>query len=268
MNAPPLVLLPGWGHNPAVFDPLRAHMGSHATLSFDLPGRSAKRRVPTPRFELRAPSSLRKNFIRSLVDPELEARCWPNAVIAKLPPVCDLLGWSLGGLLAMSIALAAPQRLRRLVLVATTPCFLCRRGWRHGMRRADFEDFCWRLAQDPAAALQYFQGLEACGDNHERAVLRALRASQRGATPDPVALRAGLDLLRDTDLRSRAAHIRVPTLVIHGTQDGLVPPAAGAWLARRIPSAKLLALTDAGHAPFLSEPSAFSGDLREFLSAA
>lgn len=239
-----LVLLPGWGFGPTVFEPvLRVGSG--------------------PR------SSLRRTEIRSLAGPELLAQHWPDAFASQLPPACDLLGWSLGGQLAMEIAAKYPKRVRRLVLVATTPCFVRRRGWNAAMPRATFEDFVWRTAQDTKAALQFFAGLTARGDRNERVVLRKLRkALAEGGQPDALSLRAGLNFLRDTDSRKSAAAIRAPTLVIHGTRDRLVPVAAGGWLTARIPGARFVAMQGAAHAPFLSDRAAFAAVLDDFLAAA
>lgn len=169
----------------------------------------------------------------------------------------------------MEIAARNPERVRRLVLVATTPCFVRRRGWNAGTPRAMFDEFNWRFAQDPTATLKTFLGRVARGDEHERAVLRKLRtALSEGGEPDAVALRAGLDLLRDTDLRQRVPAIRVPTLVIHGTRDRVVPPTAGRWIARHVAGAKFAALPDAAHAPFLSDAATFIAVMTRFLAAA
>lgn len=239
-----LVLLPGWGFGAAVFEPVL-------------------RVGPGPR------SSLRRTEIRSLAGPGLLAQHWLEAITSQLPPKCDLLGWSLGGQIAIAIAAKFPERVRRLVLVATTPCFVRRRGWNAGMPSATFEDFVWRSAQDTKAALQFFAGLTARGDRNERVVLRKLRkALSEGGQPDALSLRAGLYSLRDTDSRKSAAAIRAPTLIIHGTRDRLVPVAAGRWLAAQIPGARFVTLPGAAHAPFLSDRAAFAAALDDFLAAA
>lgn len=137
------------------------------------------------------------------------------------------------------------------------------------MPRATFEDFVWRTTHDPLEALQYFQGLTARGDVNERSVLRKLRAAlAEDSEPDALALRAGLDVLRENDLRKKVTAIEVPTLVIHGARDRLVPLAAGRWLTARIPGARLVTLPGAAHAPFLSDAAAFSAAVSEFLASA
>lgn len=258
----PLVLLPGWGMPGRVFDDLRAHLcGQRApaleavTREKDGPRGRANKALPE---RAAGPGFLARR--RPL--PSASAR-----LAGRLPQRCDLLGWSMGGLQAIELASQEPRQVRRLVLMSATPSFVRRRGWNAGIPRVDFEDFCWRLAQDLPATLRHFQGLTARGDDRERAVLRALRAAAAGDLPDPVALRAGLDLLRSADLRSRAAAIAAPTLVVHGARDGLVPLAAGHWLARRIRGARLATLPGAAHAPFLSDPAACASVIADFLAA-
>jgi pimeloyl-[acyl-carrier protein] methyl ester esterase len=80
-------------------------------------------------------------------------------------------------------------------------------------------------------------------------------------------LRAGLDLLRDEDLRATAAAIRCPVLVLHGDRDFLCPPGAGRWLAEHVPNARLASHPKAAHAPFLSHPDWFEREVRKFLES-
>jgi 3-oxoadipate enol-lactonase len=55
---------------------------------------------------------------------------------------------------------------------------------------------------------------------------------------------------------SRLGHITAPTLVVHGEQDAVMPPANGRLLARRIPGAQLMMWPDAGHLYIIDEPRA------------
>lgn len=68
------------------------------------------------------------------------------------------------------------------------------------------------------------------------------------------ALRAGLALLGQADLRAQVASINVPVALIHGSDDQIVPIGAAQHLAARLPHATLIAIEGGGHAPFLSHP--------------
>jgi len=268
-DAQTLVLLPGWGFSSAVFSPIIEHLRDSSVMTLELPGHGQARRSPAPHKKAGPRRRANKVPAERAAGSGFVARRWRDALASQLPPVCDLLGWSLGGQLAMEIAAKHPGRVRRLVLVATTPCFVRRRGWNAGTPRAMFDEFTWRLAQDPQATLKNFLSRIARDDVNERSVLRKLRAAlSAAAAPDALALRVGLDLLRHTDLRNRVAGIDVPTLIMHGTRDRIVPPAASRWLAGRIPRAYFTAMPGAAHAPFLSDSNAFAASLNDFLASA
>jgi pimeloyl-[acyl-carrier protein] methyl ester esterase len=88
--------------------------------------------------------------------------------------------------------------------------------------------------------------------------------AERG-TPAGAALAAGLGWLRDTDLRADAGGIGVPTLLVHGARDQLVPVEAGRWLAKAIPGARMHELADAAHLPFFTHHDAFLAALEHFV---
>ena len=160
-----------------------------------------------------------------------------------------------------------PARLRKLVLVGTSPRFVADESWPHAMapemlaRFADELRVAWQLT------LQRFLSLQVRGSEAGHATLAALRHQlfARGK-PDPAMLCAALGALAGADLRADAARIPIPTLVVAGEHDTLAPPAASAWLAEALPAAELLRLPGAGHAPFLSHPDAFRDALLGFLA--
>ena len=62
-------------------------------------------------------------------------------------------------------------------------------------------------------------------------------------------------------------HLAQPSLVISGSRDTLAPPAAGRWLADRLPDARFASIEGAAHVPFLSHPDPFMAALESFLDA-
>jgi pimeloyl-[acyl-carrier protein] methyl ester esterase len=244
----PLVCLHGWGLNLRVFDALRAEWGDTQTLmALDLPGHGAS-----------GWDAARAGF-----DAQVDA------VLEALPPRCALMGWSLGGQLALGVAARAPARIARLVLVATTPRFVAQTDWPHGMVDSVMQRFAAQLAHDWHQTVEEFLQLQVRGSREATAVLAALQQALREhGQAQPAALAAGLDILRDVDLRAAVAGIDIPALVISGQHDRITPPGASAWLAATLPRAQSVALPRAGHAPFLSHPPDFTHALRQFLEAA
>lgn len=188
-----------------------------------------------------------------------------QALADGLPDGSILCGWSLGGMLALQAALLAPQRLRGLILVGSTPSFTQRRDWPHAHAPALLDGFRDAIAKDPGATLQRFIALLNQGDSQARQIGRTmLRQLQTVALPDTPTLLAGLDWLRDVDLRARLPSITVPTLLIHGSKDPLMPLEAAQWLADRLPNADLEIFSGAAHAPFLADPERFAALVGDF----
>lgn len=188
------------------------------------------------------------------------------AVSRTAPPRCDVVGWSLGGLVALAWALAAPRQIARLVLIAGTPSFTMRPDWQHGMAAEVLAEFEGSLAADRDGTLKRFAALQASGESDGRHVLRRLRGAVVGGHDAAASVLAGgLRILREADLRASLAAVRQPTLLLQGSRDDLVPPSAAQQLARGLPDARLIVLDGVGHAPFLSRPHETAAAARSFL---
>lgn len=189
-----------------------------------------------------------------------------DAVADTIETPVQLVGWSLGGMVGLALAARHPDKVSRLVLVGTNPAFVSRLDWPHGLAPEVLAGFAESLKQDYRATLLRFLSLQARGGDAAREVIARLRETvfQRGEPASEV-LAAGLDLLRDVDLRAVAAHVRCPTLVVHGAYDTLCPVAAAHWLAEQIPAARLALHERAAHAPFLSHPTWFAEQVGGFL---
>jgi len=239
-----VVLLHGWGSNAAVWKTMAASLAPRCRPhAFDLPGYGA-----TPACTPYTLDSI------------------AAAVAQAAPPRCDVVGWSLGGQIALAWARRAPRQVDRLALISATPCFAQRPDWPHALEAEVLAAFARDLADDAPGALKRFALLQAQGDNDARGVGRQLRAALgTGGEAGAAALEGGLRILLETDLRGELSSIRQPALVLHGDRDQLVAPAAGAYLSRRLPAARLSVLRGAAHAPFLSQPEAAAAALGEFF---
>jgi pimeloyl-[acyl-carrier protein] methyl ester esterase len=240
----PLVMLHGWGMHGGIWQEAAAALAVSSEVHVvDLPGHGA--------------SPLTGAFTLDSVVDELSA-CFAGPV--------NLLGWSLGGIIAQHWALRAPQQVARLVLVASTPCFAARADWDCGMPQATLAQFAAELENNHAATLRRFLALQLRGSENERELLAMLRERlfSRGE-PDMVALRGGLDILRDADLRAALPQIHQPVLTIAGERDKLTPPQASHYLAQQMPQAQVVEIKGAAHAPFLSHPDIFVAQVKSFL---
>lgn len=228
---PALALIHGWAMHGGLFAPLVAQLQHRYTLHLvDLPGHGHARADDAAL----APAPLAAELVERV----------PGAV---------WLGWSLGGQFALRAALDHPDRVRGLVMLASSPRFVSGSDWPHGVDAQVFRDFGTLLQQDFRGTLEGFLALEALGSTSAQDDLRSLR-TQAFARGEPAqrALLDGLRLLDTLDVRDELPRLRVPSLWISGRRDRLVPAGAMPAAAALAPDARSVVIANAGHAPFLS----------------
>ncbi|HZU11266.1 MAG TPA: alpha/beta fold hydrolase [Chloroflexota bacterium] len=150
-----------------------------------------------------------------------------------------VVGHSMGGALAVRLAVDTPQRVQRLVLVdaAVVPISPYLPGYALPFTRA-----VRRLAPAFLPVLAF----------------DAIRAGPRTLR------RAAVDLLQQ-DLRPDLGRVQAPTLIIWGAEDTLVPLPVGRLLRDEIPQARLVVLPHAGHVPMYDDPVAFDQAVLPFF---
>jgi len=172
-------------------------------------------------------------------------------------PTADVVGHSLGGMVAAEFAAADPRFVHRLVLVDA-----------------------FGLWADDAAGVDPFgaasQVRRAVWHDPEYAG-KPKTSSFRPDPDDPLAqplydsrnLAAATRLLwplPDRGLRRRLAFVTAPTLVVHGRSDGLVPLAHAEEMAKLISDARLAVIDEAGHYPMIEQEAAFLDAVEGFLT--
>lgn len=265
-SGPALVLLHGWGLNVRVWDGLAAALCDRfRIIAIDLPGHGRSAWLPER---------------SSLAGQAAQVR----ETIAGITAECSLLGWSLGGQIALQLAAAQhaadfrrtalAATVDRLVLIATTPRLVATPDWPHGAPPERLAAQAAGLRTDYRRTVSDFLELQVRGSAGGAAALDQLRAalfahgSQDEATdggPRLAALARDLELLRDTDLRPLLADVTLPTLVIAGQYDRVTMPAASHALAEALAEARYMEIRRAAHAPFLSHLPQLTGLVSEFL---
>jgi len=192
-----------------------------------------------------------------------------HTTLASVSNRYSLLGWSLGGQIALDLAAAMPGQIDKLVLVAATPRFAQSSDWPHGMQPSVITRLATQLRQDYQRTVSDFLELQVRGSIEGSSVLEQLRHAlfvHGQAKPD--ALEAGLNTLATSDLRPTLSHVRAPTLVIAGQRDRITAPETSRLLAQALPDARYVEMRRAAHAPFLSHRKEFAALIDKFLRGA
>lgn len=240
----PLLLIHGWGMHGGMWGQVKGQLAeSYSVHSVDLPGHGG--------------SAVCEPYVLDTLVQQLSTQFDEPLTIA---------GWSLGGQVALRWAQLHPAQVKKLVLVATTPCFVQQDDWRCAMAADTLQEFSASLLQNHALTLKRFLALQVRGSENEKEILGELRAQLFAkGEPNVAALKGGLDILRDTDLRTELTGIKQPTLVIAGGRDMLTPRAASEAMAQALPNASLEVIAGAAHAPFLSHCDTFVTAVRSFM---
>ena len=177
-----------------------------------------------------------------------------------------VLGISLGGMVAQEFAISNPERVDRLVLVATTP------GWPYGhpMPAASTALMMATGRMDPEVALRrHVQNALSVRTVVERPELVERLIRYHTAHPiEPRAWSALTSAGAGYSGQRRQARITARTLVLHGDDDTVVDPRNGKLLAERIPDSTLVTMPGLGHLLFWEDPAGFVDVVTSFLTRA
>ncbi len=240
-----IALLHGWGFNALIWQETAHTLANNAQINcIDLPGHGHS---PMPAGDYN---------IETLADQ----------IAATLPEQGNLIGWSLGGMVAMQIALRHPQKIKKLILVASIARFVRDDDWRYAISTEILQQFSESLNNNIQQTLQRFIALQTMGSDESRMILRKLRELMNSSeAPHPTALQGGLKILQEVDLRNQLAKITQPTLMIFGKRDTLSRPKIARQMLPLLPNAQLEIIDGAGHAPFLSHNEHFTHLIEQFI---
>lgn len=172
------------------------------------------------------------------------------------------VGWSLGGMVVSQLALDYPEKVKAIMLVANSPCFIYKEDWLYGMKAVVFDEFAASLENNFIETIQRFLSLQVQGSESGRQILRQLRKKILAMPPANVqALEAGLKLLKTVDIRDQLINLKMPVIWILGDKDALVKVSLAGVLQKYNSQIEIVVIEKAAHAPFLSHLDQFSEKL-------
>jgi|TARA_B110000971_G_scaffold216653_1_gene252029 pimeloyl-[acyl-carrier protein] methyl ester esterase len=232
----PLLLIHGWGMSGRIWEIIEVDLSKYYKLYIvDLPGMGKS-------------DEIKDYTITNLVDQ----------LYIKLPEKISIMGWSLGGIIALKYYEKYPKNVTKLFLISSTPCFINKKNWNLGVDESLLNKFYDQLLESWSKTLNQFFMLQLIGSNNKRVIMRGLHATFITKTPPKIkSLKSALEILKKTDLRKTICNIKVPTIIISGDCDRLTPKEASLFMQSKIKNSRLKVFKNAGHIPFLSHPKDF-----------
>lgn len=169
-----------------------------------------------------------------------------------------LLGTSMGGFVAQEIALAAPELCRSLVL--------CHTACRMSIPEDVLAERLRALREEPMAAYGQLVASQALAPESP-AALREWVVDLVARNDREAYTRVLVEGLSRFDASERVSQVRLPTLVVVGELDLVIPPEEGRELAGLIPGAHLVRISGTGHLSYAESPDAFNQTILGFLAA-
>ena len=241
----PLLMIHGWGVNSEIWislvDELKLFVSVYVV---DLPGMGSS-------------SSISPYTLDNVVK-EIKA----NVPIKKF----NILGWSLGGQVAMNLAIIMPEFVEKLILMSTTPCFVEKKDWPYGVNKQFFLNFEMEAKENLNNTLMKFFLIQTRDINDSKNVMRFLKNTFIEIRDDNKSgMQSALNVLKETDLRNEVKKIDKPTLIISGDKDRLTSLKSSIWLYEKIKRAKLKEIKGANHMPFISHRKIMTKSVKKFL---
>jgi len=168
------------------------------------------------------------------------------------------LGTSMGGFIGQALALAEPALCRSLIL--------CHTGCRMSIPQDIMAARLKALRELSMAEYSRMVAAQALAPNPDPALVERL-AHVIGQNDKRTYTQVLTEGLRDFDVTERIGTIQVPTLVVVGEFDRVIPPEEGHEVARRIPGAQLVTINGTGHISYLERPEAFNEVVVRFLDS-
>jgi 3-oxoadipate enol-lactonase len=235
-GATPIVFLHGVGSDKSVWHPQLAYFGEERrAIAFDYPGYGDSDPAPA--------GTSRDDYAAAIL----------SAMTALGIDRAHVCGLSLGGVIAIALHHAAPERCASLILADSFAV--------HPDGQAIYD-----------RSIAASENMRALAEGRVDALIAqpadpAVRSEviETMARIDPAAFCIGAEAVWLAGQRDRAGEIRAPALVLCGTEDHVTPPALSRELVRLIPGARYEAIERAGHLTNLERPDEFNTLVGTFI---
>jgi len=243
-KGPPMVLIHGWGMTGNIWAEIAKTLSKKFELHIlDLPGMG------------------RSDLIEPYVIDEIVDQIYLNT-----PNNAIVLGWSMGGQIAIKLAVKYSDYINNLILISTTPCFIKKEGWSCGVDEENLLGFTNQLIKNRKKTMLNFFALQLLGGDRAHKIINDLKHNFINAdNQNYMGLMPALKILRSIDLRALIPKVKTPSLIISGGKDKLTPYESSLWMQTRIKNSKIVKIETASHIPFISHKKIVLNLISDFL---
>src|SRR5690349_16281253 len=173
-------------------------------------------------------------------------------------------GLSEGAAMSLLFAATYPERMAALIVRSCTPRTLWAPDFPWGRSDSAYQREVDQALQVYAPRADAREAVRALGMQDEDEVEAFIDFIRYGASPGMLA--ALYRMNKEIDIRDVLPTVRVPTLVLHGSEDRIVPREVGKYVARRVPSARFMELPGMGHLALRAGGRLIQGEMQRFLT--
>ena len=224
-----------------MYDDFRHYLPDVPTLVPDLPGHGADVRT------------------------QFDAAAFADELAAQIDVPANIVAWSLGGQVALQLAVRHPDKVASLCLCATFAKLLQADGYDAGLKASKLLGMIPVFQADYPKTMSQFLQLQILYTPERKAAVQAMLPAVT-AYAAPTALQSAQEYASHADMRDALAQIQAPVLCVYGDKDTITPARLGEYLREHLPRARLLLIKKAVHAPFISHPELMAAALKEFWS--
>ena len=238
-----LILIHGWGFNSKIWSTLiKSNFKKKFILHLiDLPGFGKSNKMP--------PMTL-DNMIELL-----------NLYI---PDHSILLGWSMGGLIASAIGLKYPHKIKGIISVSSSPCFILRPNW-PGISQQTLSKFYNQLNTNFRQSISNFI-ISQTKNSNIKDIENLIQKILSQPYPTTYTLKKTLEIIFLSDLRYEIKNLNIPMFRIYGSSDIFVPKEICNILDIMWPKTKSMIIKQSAHIPFVSHTQEFYKAIIKFIN--
>lgn len=227
----PIILIPGLGTSPRTYSSILPELWKHGSVTLA--------------------NQTKENSIEATA----------KQILAEAPPRFALIGHSMGGYIAFEILRQAPDRVSKLALLNTSArpdTDEAKKKRKVQIAKAEQGKFS-EIIEDTLPAFVHPKHKD------DKSLQEIIAAAHNDAGVDAY-IRQQTAILARKDSRSNLKNINIPTLVLSGDEDKLIPRETSEEIAAAIAGAKLVIVPQSGHMSPLEQPQAVIKDLAEWLN--